>query len=133
MKDRASHTRKKRILAVDDDGLVRKTLELLLREAGYEPVMAAGGQEALDLLPREDFDLVITDIRMPGVDGLQVIRAVRDYYGAVKKPVPPMIVLTAYQDEPVQTAAARLGVKDFILKPFKLEEFLKALRCGLGT
>lgn len=133
MKEPTARLRKKRILAVDDDGLVRKTLELLLKEAGYDPTMAAGGQEALDLLPRQDFDLVITDIRMPGVDGLQVVQAVRDYCREMKKPLIPTIVLTAYKDEPVRQAAMRMGVKEFLLKPFKMDEFLKVLEQNLGN
>lgn len=131
MTGHTTHPHKKKILAVDDDGLVRKTLELLLKEAGYEPTMAAGGQEALDLLPQKHFDLVITDIRMPDIDGLQVIHAVQDYCGQMKKPLIPVIVLTAYKDEPVQQAAIRAGVKEFILKPFKLEEFLQVLKRNL--
>ncbi len=127
MTEHSEHTRKNKILAIDDDGLVRRTLELLLKEAGYEPTMAAGGQEALGLLARQHFDLVITDIRMPEIDGLQVIQAVHDYCGQMKKPLIPVIVLTAYKDEPVRQAAVRMGVKEFLLKPFKMDEFLKVL------
>jgi two-component system response regulator AtoC len=121
------HRRKKRILAVDDDGLVRRSLEILLREAGYDPTIAASGQEALGFLVQRHFDLLITDMRMPGMDGLQVIRAVRDYCLEKKRPPIPEIVLTAYNDERVRESADRLGVKEFILKPFKIDEFLKVL------
>ena len=125
------HHRKKRILAVDDDGLVRKSLEILLREAGYDPTVASGGQEALGFLVQRHFDLLITDIRMPGMDGLQVIRAVRDYCIEKKRQPIPEIVLTAYNDEPVKESARRLGVKEFLLKPFKIDEFLKVLESNL--
>ena len=121
------HHRKKRILAVDDDGLVRRSLEILLRDAGFEPTVASGGQEALGFLTQRHFDLLITDIRMPGMDGLQVIRAVRDYCQEMKKDPIPEIVLTAYNDEAVRQSAVRLGVKEFLLKPFKIDEFLKVL------
>jgi two-component system response regulator AtoC len=126
------HHRKKRILAVDDDGLVRKSLEILLKEAGYEPVVAASGQEALGFLVQRHFDLLITDIRMPGMDGLQVIKAVRDYCHESKKHPIPEIVLTAYNDEQVKESAMRLGVREFLLKPFKVEEFLKVLERNLS-
>jgi CheY-like chemotaxis protein len=119
--------RKKKILAIDDDGLVRRSLELLLKGAGYNPVVANGGEEALALLAGHHFDLLITDIRMPGMDGLQVIQAVRDYCRENKKPAIPEIVLTAYNDEPVQESAKRIGVREFLLKPFKVDEFLKVL------
>ncbi len=126
------HHRKKRILAIDDDGLVRKSLEILLKEAGYEAVVAASGQEALGFLVQRHFDLLITDIRMPGMDGLQVIQAVRDYcHEAHKHPIPE-IVLTAYNDDHVRESAVRLGVREFLLKPFKVEEFLKILERNLS-
>ena len=126
------HHRKKRILAVDDDGLVRRSLEILLRAAGFEPTVASGGQEALGFLTQRHFDLLITDIRMPGMDGLQVIRAVRDYCQEMKKDPIPEIVLTAYNDEAVRQSAVRLGVKEFLLKPFKIDEFLKVLAHNLS-
>lgn len=126
------HHRKKRILAVDDDGLVRRSLEILLREAGYDPTVASGGQEALGFLDQRHFDLLITDIRMPGMDGLQVIQAVRDYCHEKKKKPIPEIVLTAYNDEPVRQSAVRMGVREFLQKPFRVDEFLAVLERHLG-
>lgn len=123
---------KKNILAIDDDGLVRKSLAIFLKEAGYEPTTANGGMDALSYLPQKHFDLIITDIRMPGMDGLQVIQAVRDYYDQIKKPHVPIVVLTAYNDEPVKQSAIRMGIKDFVIKPFKLEDFLKVLERNFG-
>lgn len=127
----SSHARKKRILAVDDDGLVRRSLEIFLKEAGYEPVVVRNGAEVIDALGREHFDLFITDIRMPGMDGLQVIQAVREYCRQKELPVIPEIVLTAYNDEPVKDAALRMDVRDFILKPFRMDEFLRVLKRNL--
>ena len=130
--ERVAHHRKKKILAVDDDGLVRRSLEILLREAGYEPTVASGGQEALGALTRKHFDLLITDIRMPGMDGLQVIQAARDYCQEKKKRPIPEIVLTAYNDEAVRQSVIRLGVKEFLLKPFQVGDFLKVLGRNLS-
>ena len=132
MEEHKTQHRKKRILAVDDDGLVRRSLEILLREAGYEPVVASGGQEALGFLVQRHFDLLITDIRMPGMDGLQVIQAVRQYCHEMKKKPIPEIVLTAYKDDAVKESAIRLGVREFLLKPFKIDEFLKVLERNLS-
>ena len=126
------HHRKKRILAVDDDGLVRRSLEILLREAGFDPTVASSGQEALGFLVQRHFDLLITDIRMPGMDGLQVIQAVRQYCHEMKKQPIPEIVLTAYNDEQVKQSVTRMGVREFLLKPFKIDEFLKVLERNLG-
>jgi CheY-like chemotaxis protein len=126
------HHRKKRILAVDDDGLVRRSLEILLREAGYDSRVASSGQEALGFLVQSHFDLLITDIRMPDMDGLQVIQAVRQYCQEMKKDPIPEIVLTAYNDEQVKQSAIRLGVREFLLKPFKIDEFLEILERNLS-
>ena len=117
---------------MDDDGLVRRSLEILLREAGYDPTVASGGQEALGSLVQRHFDLLITDIRMPGMDGLQVIQAVRQYCQETKKPPIPEIVLTAYNDEQAKQSAIRLGVREFLLKPFKIDEFLQILERNLS-
>jgi two-component system, NtrC family, response regulator AtoC len=127
------HTTKvKRILAIDDDGLVRKSLELFLKEAGYEPIVAESGEEALRILSGRHFDLLVTDIRMPGMDGLQVIQAVREYCRQMKKNPIPEIVLTAYNDERVKESVERLGVRNFILKPFRADEFLRILERSLN-
>ncbi|OQA56286.1 MAG: Nitrogen regulation protein NR(I) [Candidatus Omnitrophica bacterium ADurb.Bin277] len=122
----------KHILAVDDDGLVRKSLAIFFREAGYESTVAEDGEEALRFFCENRYDLLVTDIRMPGMDGLQLIRAVRDYCRHAKRPPVPEIVLTAYNDEEVKRSAARLGVRDFILKPFRAEEFLRTLERNLA-
>ncbi|HOW58314.1 MAG TPA: response regulator [Candidatus Omnitrophota bacterium] len=132
MAEEQVHHRKKKILAVDDDGLVRKSIGIFLKDAGYEPTVAASGPEALRFLAERHYDLVITDIRMPGMDGLQVIQAVRDYCQQMKKPSIPMIVLTAYNDEPVRLSTEKMGVREFVFKPFKLEDFVKVLERQLG-
>jgi len=124
--------RKKRILAVDDDSLVRRSLQILLREAGHNATIAGSGQEALGFLVQRHFDLLITDIRMPDMDGLQVIQAVRDYCREMKMDPIPEIVLTGYSDEAVRQSAIRLGVREFLMKPFKLDDFLKVLDRNLA-
>lgn len=125
--------RRKKVLAIDDDGLVRKSLEVFFRDAGYEATIAPSGADALGYLARRHYDLVITDIRMPGMDGLQVIQAVHDYCDQVRKPYIPTIVLTAYNDEAVRLSAEKMGVREFVLKPFKLEDFQKTLERHLGS
>lgn len=129
--ERVVQRRKKKILAVDDDGLVRRSLELLLTEAGYEAMVAGSGEEALGILKARHVDLLITDMRMPGMDGLQVIQASRDYCQEKKKHPIPEIILTAYNDDRVKESALRMGVKEFLLKPFKVGDFLKTLERSL--
>jgi CheY-like chemotaxis protein len=130
--EHVQHSRKKRILVVDDDGLVRRSLEILLRGAGYDPTVASSGPEALEFLTQRHFDLLITDIRMPGMDGFQVIQAVRQYCHEMKRQPIPEIVLTAYDDEQVKQSVIQLGVLEFLLKPFKINDFLMVLERTLG-
>ena len=70
-----SKIEKKRILAVDDEPNMRRLLEIMLKQAGYQPLLAANGKEALELLAREGADLVVSDLHMPGMDGLGLLAA----------------------------------------------------------
>ena len=125
---RAAPTRKKRILAIDDDILVRESLKSLLERSGFEAACVSSGEEALHLLSKEVFDLVITDIRMPKMNGIETIKAIREERSRFGKAPLPEIVLTAYDDEPVRDEARRLGVKEFVLKPFELQDFIETIR-----
>ena len=86
----------RRILIIDDDPLVRRTLHALLNQAGYTVDSAAGGVEGLEKLPAGHFDLVITDVRMPGMDGFAVLRAIREYCEAAHRPPFEEVVLNVF-------------------------------------
>lgn len=122
---------KGRILVIDDDPLVGQSLKILLEKSGYETLVASIGLAALDALSRETFDLILTDIRMPGMDGIETLKAVRELRRQFKKPAAPAIVITAYEDKEVKKEAECLGVRDFILKPFEIEELLAAINRNL--
>jgi two-component system response regulator HydG len=101
-----------RILVVDDKPNMRSLFVKILRDLG-EVVVAEGGRRALELLEKESFDLVISDIRMPEVDGEQLLRHVRSM------PAPPeFILMTAYATVETAVAALRLGAYDYLTKPF---------------
>lgn len=120
--------KKHRILIVDDDLLVGESLKNLLLKAGYDAAVVSIGLAALDLVVREDFDLIIADIRMPGMNGLETLKAIRELRRQFKRPPFPEVILTAYDDESVRQEAHRMGIPDFILKPFQLDEFLSILK-----
>ncbi|MGF1465996.1 MAG: sigma-54-dependent transcriptional regulator [Sandaracinaceae bacterium] len=108
-----------RILVVDDDAGVRYTLRGLLEDAGLEVEDAADGQAAIARLDRSAFDLVLTDLRMPGTDGLAVLRHAR------QRPSPPRVVLiTAHGSERAAVQAMKEGAYDYFRKPFEPEELL---------
>ena len=114
-----------RVLVVDDEKSMRELLVITLERAGYEVATADGGEAAVDVLRRETFDAVITDLRMPRVDGLQVLRAAKD------RPETTVIVLTAVASTETAVEAMKLGAYDYITKPFKLDEVELIIRNGL--
>ncbi|HET6381647.1 MAG TPA: sigma-54 dependent transcriptional regulator [candidate division Zixibacteria bacterium] len=106
-----------RILVVDDERSMRELLAITLRQAGHDVVLAEGGEPAVQALRADDFDLVITDLRMRKVDGLAVLRAAREH-----SPATVVLVVTAYASTETAVEAMKLGAYDYLTKPFKLDE-----------
>jgi DNA-binding NtrC family response regulator len=113
------------ILVVDDDAAIRETFERHLGRSGYAVHTACDGQQAIALLAELDPALVITDVRMPGLDGLELLRRVRE--GADP---PDVLVITAHDDMDSAIAAMRAGAYDYLVKPLDLDEIdLLIQRC----
>ena len=108
-----------RILIVDDQRNMRTTLGILLRGAGYTTDEAADGETALQKIGQESYDLVLTDLRMGRIDGLDVLRRVRE-----ASPTTEVVVMTAYGTVESAVAAMRLGAYDYLQKPFSEDELL---------
>src|SRR3954467_7537764 len=106
------------VLIIDDHDSMRDGLEVLLRKRGHRTRSAEGGQRGLDLLQEEAADLVITDLRMAKVDGMEVLRRVREH-----APETDVLVITAYGTVETAVEAMKRGATDFITKPFSWEEF----------
>jgi two-component system response regulator HydG len=106
------------VLIIDDHDSMRDGLELLLRKRGHRTRSAQGGQLGLDLLEEEGADLVITDLRMAQVDGLEVLKQVRE-----RAPDTDVLVITGYGTVETAVEAMKRGAADFITKPFSWEEF----------
>ncbi|MGE0824857.1 MAG: sigma-54-dependent transcriptional regulator [Candidatus Binatia bacterium] len=107
------------VLIADDEALARQSLTDLLREDGYQVYEAADGNAALQLIEEIDVDLVISDLKMPGADGLQVLTKIRDSY-----PQTMVILMTAYASVDTVVDALRLGAQDYLLKPLLLDDVL---------
>ncbi len=107
------------ILVIDDEDNMRWVLERAFKKAGYEVLTASRGEEGLRLLALHAVDLVLLDLKMPGMDGLAVLREIRRRTQAV-----PVLLLTAYATVPTAVAAMQSGATDYLRKPFDLETVL---------
>ncbi|MBI1728557.1 MAG: sigma-54-dependent Fis family transcriptional regulator, partial [Candidatus Rokubacteria bacterium] len=117
---------KARILVIDDEKSMRDLLSITLEKEGYDVLTAAGGEPAIEALHRESVDAVITDLRMPKVDGLQVLRVAKEV-----SPDTAVIVITAVASTETAVEAMKLGAYDYITKPFKLDEVNLIVRNAL--
>jgi DNA-binding response OmpR family regulator len=114
-----------RILLVDDEQAVQTLLTYPLRKEGYEVVGAMDGQEALDRFSESRFDLVVLDIMLPKLDGIEVCRRLRT------RSQVPIIMLTAKGDEMDKVAGLEMGADDYITKPFSVTEFRSRVKAAL--
>ena len=110
-----------RILIVDDSEMIRMSLSGLLRDNGYEVSTARDGLECVQLMSSREFDLVMMDIVMPGVSGLEVLRTVKERNDT------EVIMISAYADKDKAIAALRLNAYDFVEKPFEAKEILNTI------
>ena len=117
-----------RVLVVDDEETVLQSLEILLTSEGHDIVRARQSEHAVQLLHTERFDLMITDIRMTPVDGMELIKLARDL-----QPDMPCIVISAFGSEKAIAQSFNMGVIAFIKKPFKIHEVLSAVAKALST
>jgi two-component system response regulator PilR (NtrC family) len=111
---------------VDDEKSMRDLLTITLEKAGYDVTAADSGETAIDAIRKEGFDAIITDLRMPRVDGMQVLRAAKD-----ASPDTAVIVVTALASTETAVEAMKLGAYDYITKPFKLDEVDLIIKNGL--
>lgn len=115
-----------RILIVDDEPPIRRFLRTALVAQHYRVEEAGDGEAALDFLKRNPVDLVVLDLGLPGIDGLEVIRRLRAQGSAL-----PIIILSSRDDEVGKVAALDLGADDYVSKPFGMEELSARIRAAL--
>jgi len=115
-----------RILLVDDEPSILSVLSTLLKAEGYEVVSALGGEKARDFLRNERFDLMVSDIRMSPINGMDLLRQAHDEH-----PGMPVIMLTAYGSVETAIEALKLGAFDYVTKPFKVDELLITVQRAL--
>ena len=106
-----------KILVVDDEKDIRDVLSNFLGEKGYEVILASNGEEALELVERVDPQVILLDVNMPGIDGIETCRRLK---ANEKSRTIPIIMITAFQDREIE--AYLEGADDFVVKPFNMVE-----------
>src|SRR5947208_3490773 len=117
-----------RVLVIDDDASLRFTLEAVLSDAGLHVEIADGGETGIQAFEARGADVVLTDLAMPGMDGMQVLERMR-----ALDPSVPVLMLTAHGSERVAVAAMKAGAQDYIPKPFDPDELVLAVRRAIET
>ncbi|HYI08975.1 MAG TPA: sigma-54 dependent transcriptional regulator [Thermoanaerobaculia bacterium] len=115
-----------RILIVDDEEVLRDVLDAVLRREGFDILSAASGEEALSLLDNEEVDLIVLDVMLPGISGIDTLRAIR-----ISNPELPVIVITAFSSIDGAIEAMKFGAFHYIPKPFKNEEVVLTVNKAL--
>jgi len=115
-----------RILVVDDDDFMRESLKLELETAGYVVSAAGSGTDALEVARRDLFDLVLCDVRMPGMSGTDALHGLKQLQPELRQ-----IVITGYASADAPLAALKLRVDDYLMKPFSTDELLRSVRLSL--
>ncbi len=119
---------KAKIIVVDDDAGIRASLQDVLLQEGYQVETADGGKAAIELLKNETFDLMLLDIMMPEMSGVEVLRVVRQISPDMK-----VILLTAHGTMETAVEALRLGAHDYLLKPCNAHDILSSITSGLAS
>jgi DNA-binding NtrC family response regulator len=118
----------RKVLVVDDDPVVGQSFDRVLSRKGYAVITAANGDEALAKLATETYDIVFTDLRMPGMDGLEVAEQVK-----ARQPWTPVVIVTGYGSKPSEDRARALGVAEFLNKPLSPEMIEDSAAKALST
>src|SRR6185295_8539897 len=117
-----------RVLTVDDEASIRLTLTAMLRRAGYDVSSAESGEEAVALLERQSFDLLLVDLKMPGMDGMQVVAAARQ-----RQPDIAIIVLTGHGSLDTAVEGLHQGIFDYVLKTTEPAQVIERVKAGLAA
>lgn len=121
----ASRSSQYKILLVEDDFSNQKVIQKTLEKEGYAVQIAENGQEALSALQADTYDLIIMDVKMPVMDGVEATRKIRDLDSSIKDI--PIIALTAYAMQGEQSKIMQAGMNDYIVKPMDREELKQVL------
>jgi len=114
-----------RVLVVDDEKSIRTIVEYALKDGGFEVVSASRGDDALEIVEKEPIDLVVLDLMLPGIDGMEVCRRIRAHRNV------PIIMLSARGDEVDKVLGLEMGADDYVTKPFSPRELVSRVKANL--
>ena len=115
-----------RVLIMEDEMSLAKGLAMIMREEGYDVDLADTGRGALEQFQKNDFDLLVADLRLPDINGMEVVEQVRG-----NKPETNVVIITGYPTVASNAQAVKLGVSDYLHKPFTEDQFMKAVKNSL--
>ena len=122
-----SKNRASRILVVDDEEQMREIISQFLTKLGYQAVSASNGRDALATFREQSFDLVLSDVRMPGLTGLQLLKAIKEL-----SPKTPVVLISGYADIEIVVEALKAGAENFLPKPVKMNFLAKVVQQSLS-
>jgi DNA-binding NtrC family response regulator len=113
----------KKVLVIDDEAIIRTSSKRALAPEGYEVILAAGGREGIEILEKESVDVILLDLKMPDMDGMEVLKVIMERWPGTK-----VIVVTGYSTVDTAVQALRLGAFNHIEKPFTPDSLLAAVK-----
>lgn len=119
--------KKRKVLIVEDEAVVRESVRDWLVEDGYDVDVVASGEEALKRIDKEAFGAIVLDLKLPGIDGLQVFEHAKEHDPKAKG-----VIITAYPSKETRDKAKRLGLLDYLVKPFRVEDLEKSITLALA-
>ena len=122
----------KKILVIDDEEIIIKSLSRLLEKNVYEVFIAKNGQDAIIMAEEGDFDLILADIRMPGISGVEAIESIYGNIKTANTKKPPVIFITGYADDEIAEHAKSVNPIAYIYKPFDMPELVDKIKEVLG-
>lgn len=122
----------KTVLVIDDEEILTKTFARLLEKQGYQVLMALRADDAFAIAEVEDFDLILSDIRLPGKNGIEIVKGIIAILAKMGKPKPPIIFITGFADESLEKSAQALAPVAYLAKPFDVQKLLKLIQTQTG-
>lgn len=122
----------KKILVIDDEEILTRTFSRLLEKSGFGVLVASRGDDAYVMAEEEDFDLILSDIRMPGNNGIEVVTKIHNIRSRAGKKKIPVIFMTGFADDRLEEEARALGPVEYLSKPFDVNRVLELIRTELA-